>query len=1118
MATSSRQATIFGVNDWKTVYKTYSQANFQSYDYETLRKSFIDYLRLYYPETFNDYVESSEFIALLDVIAFMGQAVSFRDDLNTRENFIDTAERRDSVIKLANLVNYNPKRNNAAQGFLKITSLTTTENVIDINGLGLAGIPVFWNDPANPNWLEQFNSIINATLVDSQRIGRPGNTQEISNIKTEEYTIKIPNTVLPVIPFNATVGGVTMNFECVSATSLNESYVYEIPPNPKGTFNILYRNDKLGYGSLNTGFFLYFKQGSLINYDFSLNQQISNQVIPIGEIQGINNTDTWLYKIDPTTNNLLYWEQVDNLYANTYLREENSRKPVFSVTSRFNDQVNYIFGDGVFSEIPVGSFRAYVRSSNGLLYIIDPAELTNTTLSFSYISKFSRIETLTITVELTQPITNAQERESIADIKAKAPVHFYAQNRMVNGEDYNNFPYTLYSSIIKTKALNRSSIGVSRNFDLLDPTGKYSSTTSFSDDGALYFNANDKFYEFNVNESSGSANRLFTNQLLEIIANKNLYQYYVVNCDRYSINNASNDGVTTWNQTSYDGTLVTGYFENSSGPVAAGIYNAYNMKYCTPGALLKFVAPSGYYFLNDRLVAGAAPSLNNTFMWVNVLNVVDDGFNGGEGNLYNGLGPVSLSKFVSTGAILDTIIPVFENILPNQIVQSVLDYFENLQSFSLYYVNSLPINVDRWFIGAYNRQDSLIKFESLGSGSYRITSKAITYYFGSVKNTRFTYDSEKIIFDPLSGTLAYDTVKVLKTNTTPNSLSILGEDFRLNVVGQTVEADGYPDDYSIEISSLDPKNSSLIDNPDFFSTVTGYSFGSTNTSHFVFIETFTDINTLAKSGIASSSLVNYAYATKNDVETVKYEFPEGQIFYAYSENKFYKSVKDTTSLNIINIIQVFNYSMQPGRQSLFFQYNHLSNNTTRIDPGTTNIIDLYVVTLAYYNSYNNWIKDTTGTINEPLKPTVEQLTQEYNKVNTYKMMSDTVILNSVTFKPLFGDKAEPQLQASIKVIKSSLTTASDSEVRAAVLSAMNTYFSLNNWDFGDTFFFSELSAYLHSNLDGLISSAILVPKDPSLTFGDLYEIRCAPYEIFVNGAQSNDIVIISAITPEQLQP
>jgi hypothetical protein len=482
------------------------------------------------------------------------------------------------------------------------------------------------------------------------------------------------------------------------------------------------------------------------------------------------------------------------------------------------------------------------------------------------------------------------------------------------------------------------------------------------------------------------------------------------------------------------------------------------------------------------------------------------------------LGPVSLSKFVSTGAILDTIIPVFDNVLPTPILQLVLDYFENLQSFSLYYVNNLPVNVDRWFLGDYNRPDALIKFESLGGGAYRITSKAITYYFGSVKNTRFTFDSEKIIFDPLTGTLAYDKVKVLKTNTTPNTLSILGEDFNLNVVGQTVESDGYPDDYSIEVSSLDSKNSSLIDNPDFFSTITGYIFNSTNTAYFVFIETITDINYLTKNGLTEPALINFTYANKNDVEVVKYEYPVGQVFYAFSENKFYKSVTDTTSLNIINLTEVTNYTALTGRQSLFFQYNHLSNNTTRIDPGTTNIIDLYVVTLAYYTSYTNWLKDTTGTISEPAKPTIEQLSQEYNKVNDYKMMSDTIVFNSVTFKPLFGNKAAPQLQATIKVIKSSLTTASDSEVRSAVLTAMNDYFSIDNWDFGDTFFFSELSAYLHSNLNGLISSAILVPKDPALTFGDLYEIRCAPYEIFVNGAQSNDIVIISAITPEQLQP
>ena len=104
MATSSRKSAIFGVNDWKAIYQTFNQADFRSFDYETLRKSFIDYLRAYYPETFNDYIESSEYLALIDMVAFLGQNISFRVDLNARENFIELAERKESVLRLANLL------------------------------------------------------------------------------------------------------------------------------------------------------------------------------------------------------------------------------------------------------------------------------------------------------------------------------------------------------------------------------------------------------------------------------------------------------------------------------------------------------------------------------------------------------------------------------------------------------------------------------------------------------------------------------------------------------------------------------------------------------------------------------------------------------------------------------------------------------------------------------------------------------------------------------------------------------------------------------------------------------------------------------------------------------
>jgi len=274
---------------------------------------------------------------------------------------------------------------------------------------------------------------------------------------------------------------------------------------------------------------------------------------------------------------------------------------------------------------------------------------------------------------------------------------------------------------------------------------------------------------------------------------------------------------------------------------------------------------------------------------------------------------------------------------------------------------------------------------------------------------------------------------------------------------------------------------------------------------------------LSRYQMASNRNINHAYATKAEISLVRYEYAVGQVYYATREDAFYQSVTDSTTKNIVNLVQISNYVAKIGRQGLAFQYRHNSSNTTRIDPATTNIIDLYVVTQAYYTQYQNWIKDTSNKLAEPTSPTINELNIAYSEINDYKMLTDSVILNSVQFKPLFGNKAEPQLRATIKVIKSSMTTASDSEIRSAVLSQMNTYFSIDNWSFGDTFYFTELSAFLHSKIGDLVNSVVLVPNDPSLSFGDLYEIRSAPYEIFVNAAQATDIMVISALTPAELQ-
>ena len=82
MSSTDRQNRLLLAEDWKRIYQSYRNADFKNYDFDNLRRTMINYLRDNYPEDFNDYTESSEYIALVDLIAYLGQNIAFRIDLN----------------------------------------------------------------------------------------------------------------------------------------------------------------------------------------------------------------------------------------------------------------------------------------------------------------------------------------------------------------------------------------------------------------------------------------------------------------------------------------------------------------------------------------------------------------------------------------------------------------------------------------------------------------------------------------------------------------------------------------------------------------------------------------------------------------------------------------------------------------------------------------------------------------------------------------------------------------------------------------------------------------------------------------------------------------------------
>lgn len=1135
MATTTRQTAIFGVEDWKQIYQTYREADFQSYDFETLRKSFVDYLRLYYPETFNDYIESSEFIALLDVIAFMGQALAFRTDLNTRENYLDTAERRDSVVRLANLVSYTAKRNTAAQGLLKVFSVTTTENVIDYQGVNLSNFTINWSDPTNPDWQEQFTTVLNAALVDSQRVGRPGNRNNILGVRTDEYSINLVPGFLPVIPYTATVDGVSMPFEAVTSTSVGEDYLYEPSPRPDQPFNILFRNDSLGFQSANTGYFFMFKQGVLQNQDFNLAERISNRTVNIN-IEGINNEDYWLFQLDTVGNINREWQYSENIYSAAAEQLGTTLRSIYTVNSRTNDQITMVFGDGVFSEIPVGTFRTYVRASNGLQYIINPEEMQAVTIPISYISRDGNLETLTFTCGITQPVSNSQSRENISDIKQRAPARYYTQNRMVNGEDYNLFPYTQYSSILKSKALNRASIGTSRYLDLVDNTGKYSSTNTFGSDGALWRQNVLPTILFSWVSRNEIADAI-TNQVQPQLAASTVQQFYYANFPRELVDTSSTAG-STWQQSTTLANETTGYFKNAAGqPIAVGTTTSTVFKYVAVGALIKFVAPAGFYFdSNNRLQSGVPGRVNErTTIWASPQQVIGDGYNGGVGNLASGAGPVTINNFVPTGAIVDTIIPLFVTDLPLSFEQAMAEQILLYRNFGIGYDNDGAITGTpyTWYLITSTNLAQDAEFSLANAGSiagtnsdaswmvqfvtenqnYTISFRGLAYNFGSVLQTRFFFFDDQQIYDSRTGTVIKDFINVLAVNTQPDDTESLPGDIPVTITGQPVESDGYVDDFQVLVGFRDSDNDGVPDNPDFFDEIVAPTVDPSQ--KLIFLQQTVDFDNLQRYLLVEPGRVNSDYATLDDIELVKSEWTPGQIFYAYDTELFYELSISITGVR--TLVAAPGWIARTGRQSLYYQYRHNSPLSSRIDPGTTNIIDLYVVTQAYYTAYQNWIRDTTGTVIQPAVPSIDELGTAYQGLQDYKMLSDNIILNSVIFKPLFGAKAAPELRAVIKVIRASNSTASISEIKSSVIAVMNDYFSIDKWNFGDTFYFSELAAFLHRELGTIISSVVLVPLNPQKSFGDLYEIRSTPSEIFVNGATIDNIDVIDALTSTNLR-
>jgi hypothetical protein len=1041
MSQTRRLGQLNAAEGWLNNYRYLVNADFKAYDFESLRTALLNYIQLNYPEDFNDFISSSEYVALVDLMSFMGQNLAFRSDLNLRETFLETAEVRGNVLSIARQLGYKSFRNGAATGFLKITSVTTTQELYDSKGTNLAGKTIVWADPLNLDFNEQFSLILNQALNKSNPIGRPVSSISTNGVSRQLYELDQPDTRTMVESFSLTARN-NNSYPCeivpVTIDTATE-LATENTPNPYGRQTVLFNNDGTGYGSTTNGWFFMFKQGSLKFEDFVLNTRVENRVI---DLQGsnINETDVWVQSVDSDGKVLYEWTPVPNTNNKNIVFNAVSKdvRKVYEVITRENDSVSLKFGDDVFADIPTGNIRVWYRESANETLTISGNDVAGLEMSIRFVDSTFTEQDLTVTLELTTAASSTAG-ETLEQIKNRASRTSASQDRMITASDYNIYPEGKVSGVDKIKAVNRTHAGQSVYADLSDPTGTYRSVITFADDGFVY--------ETEVVTEDSRDAVIGAQELLSWVENsllnRQLAQLYY---KKYSPIKPTVGTNLKWVTVSSGNATTTGYFSitSNNSPLRVG-RGSPDLKFRTIG--------------KNTLVKTA------NGVWTRVLDVYREGLgvsdNTGDntGLRANGQGSLFVNSILPTIAI-ESWFPALRTMFTPTEQQEILREIRAGRSFGLKYANTAT-QQNRWKIIPADSVETAGNFvvptdanENSGASwlvrlEYDSTTSTWTLFsrndqtvFGSVDQLTFQNQRFGQTVDSAAKRALKDTIKFLTQNGLENELTLdVADYFKLD--------DGRYDSSRVMLLLPGLSENLAPNDPDVISKlITG------------------------------------------NLQLKKVQFVD-------TKGQYTLKPSDTTGV------------VMPGRKDLRVQNTHVPLRDNRVDAATTNIVDMYVLTSNYNSAYRAWVNSGADATTKPVTLTSYGLEKLMSSIIPYKSISDSIVFHPVNYKVIFGKTADIRNQVTIRITKSETTRISDAEIRSRVVGAINQYFSVDNWEFGETFYFTDMASWIHKQLGGVISSIVLVPKQKQLTSNDLFQIPCEDDEIFISSATVNDVEVVS---------
>jgi hypothetical protein len=1159
---------------WDKIYDAFDKVNFVAYDFNTIKASLVDYIKIYYPEYFNDLIDSNELFIMIDAFAFIAEQLAYRVDMVGHENFITTAQRKQSILKLAKLISYKPTRNIPLRGLVKFTSITSTERVIDSRGIDLSETTIKWNDANNTNWKEQFMLLLNRVMTSN--FGQPQKTFEINDVQMEIYGLNTDGFKNGVIGYQANAGLDTYPMELVPA-DLDENGPYEREPDLTTPFSFVYSNDGNGDASDLTGFLAYTKQGALTRVDISIDAQLPNRELKFAP-QNVNHTDVWVQQLDANSNVSVRWQQIDNISEQNLIFNDSSSRKKFEVNTLENDQISVLFGDGDFVDAPIGNFRVWMRQSANRNISIQRSKVIDSPFTFKYVSAAGNSESCTITFSLTNTLQNGAASETTEHIRQAAPATYYSQNRMVNGQDYNTYMLK-DQSILRIQSINRTFAGQPKYIDWNDASGSYENVKIFGDDARMEYQLG---IESLTVSSSGQA---LVDSVIEPILKKtgvvSLISHVVASTPALK-------GVITPVRRSFieDNRAMYKNVNNTSVQLISGVSADGSLKEKTA---IQAVIDRHYYGEPLSFVEGTdgsvwakipnpdtSPMDDGKIYAMSVPRTVDGVNKYPPGDVGSGLQPIAeqeyfglrynpMMKGIGNGTlVINTSNPSWKivgevwtiEVLADKVSFSVRSSIRGTFATGLigqtYQINPANASLSTDFFTltngsvAFEPGDSFVIDTASGGFSYRtntypnaggiflpngcinlngyweiISYNELTHYAGGIVNpgdeNLFTPSNSSLIQKQHSWTIFVKKVRNTQTNV------VTGYEIHHRTLDLIVQSNNTKFWFNESDKILDySTKKTVFDNIKILrSNKDSAGLLFVNSQIYDVVAAIKDSNgnvQVNKLSILPSDMLQES--SSGDLipdRALQFELvSEGNYKYFYlSDPTTIISNPGGTWEDGSFVDTTFTYGrsqfLDNAGEGLDFMWSHYASQHNIIDGSPTNIIDAYVLTRGYYDNVTNYVRGLTAV--KPIPPTSLELRNAYGYMIKNKMLSDTLVMHSGKIKLLFGSLAEPQLRASIKVVKSMSASISNERIKEEILKVVNTYFDILNWDFGESFYATELISLIHQRLPGDVAGVVLVPTYSSNSFGDMLTVTSGLDEILQSCLQMSDIEIVDAFSP-----